>query len=427
MSTIQEGDYLIVSKDGTNYKLKVENINLVEWDCLVVTQNGVDYKLSDVMITAESSDYVVVHRNGVNYRSTVLNLRDYINNIKPWDSHNGGIFHVKNASETITLHNTSSQPSAFTAWDADGTNERTISSFGVGDDIVILCPANATFLFRQNFTGTWDFGQYTNTSKTTSTMSMLEDCREFNGVMGGTWDLRNGDVKSMFSNAHQFNQEIDHFDVYGIQSFDKMFFQARKFDKDISSWDVSLATVFTQMFESALVFNQNIGGWEVGNVLTMLSMFSSARAFNQDIGDWDVSSVGNMLSMFRGAQAFNQDIGDWDVSNNTTMQNMFDNAQAFNQDIGDWDVSSVGNMSSAFQGASSFNKDIGGWDTSSATKMYYMFKNATRFSQDLSEWCVSNLEFYQGSQEPLEFYLNSGLTSPQLPVWGTCPRGEDGN
>lgn len=80
----------------------------------------------------------------------------------------------------------------------------------------------------------------------------------------------------------------------------------------------------------------------------------------------------------------------------TECDDMFSGCQFFNQDISSWDVSAVENMDSMFYGCESFN-------------------------QDLSQWCVSLI-----SESPDSFSEGSALSEENLPVWGTCPRGENG-
>ena len=75
--------------------------------------------------------------------------------------------------------------------------------------------------------------------------------------------------------------------------------------------DLSLVTDMKGMFENASQFNQDIGGWDVSNVEVMRAMFSGAATFNQDISRWDVRKVTNMEDMFEGATAFNQNLGAW--------------------------------------------------------------------------------------------------------------------
>ena len=126
--------------------------------------------------------------------------------------------------------------------------------------------------------------------------------------------------------------------------------------------------------------------------------------------------------MFYDAQVFNDDISGWDISGISEMDHMFRGASIFNQDISGWDTSKITSMSYTFRFAKQFNQDISSWDTSSVTNMSYMFYQAESFNQDLSQWCVTGF-----SSEPTEFDTNALAWTLPKPVWGTCPRNEDGS
>ena len=74
-----------------------------------------------------------------------------------------------------------------------------------------------------------------------------------------------------------------------------------------------------------------------------------------------------------------------------------------------------------FAGCQFFNQDISSWDVSAVESMDSMFYGCESFNQDLSQWCVRLI-----SESPDYFSDDSALTEENLPVWGTCPRGEDG-
>jgi len=238
--------------------------------------------------------------------------------------------------------------------------------------------------FNQDI-GDWDV------SNVTDIYRLFYYAESFNQDIGD-WDVSNVTImSSVFSGAESFNQDIGDWDVSNVTEMYGLFGGASSFNQDIGDWDVSNVTTMLDLFYEASSFNQDIGDWDVSKVTNMYGMFYDTEVFNQDIGDWDVSSVENMNYTFDNAVSFNQDIGDWDVSNVKTMVCMFYFANSFNQDIGDWDVSTVSDMGSLFKGASSFNQDIGDWDVSKVTDMAYMFEFATSFDQDISDWDVSSV------------------------------------
>ena len=229
-------------------------------------------------------------------------------------------------------------------------------------------------------------------------------------------------MSHMCGQDDSFNADVSSWDVSNVTDMSFMFSDASVFNQDISMWDVSNVTNMTYMFDGARKFNQNLSNWNVSKVTDISRMFANAVRFNGDISTWDTSSVTDMYSTFAGASVFNQDLSSWNVSSVVKMSNTFNYADVFNSDISGWDTSSVTDMSAMFANAPVFNQDISSWDTGKVTNLAYMFSSATAFNQDLSQWCVTNI-----AEEPTGFDGNSGLVAEQLPVWGTCPRGEDGS
>ena len=76
----------------------------------------------------------------------------------------------------------------------------------------------------------------------------------------------------------------------------------------IGDWDVSAVTDIRSMFSEASAFNQDLSKWDVSAVTAMGFMFNFASAFNQDLSKWDVSKVTDMENMFLRASAFNHEL-----------------------------------------------------------------------------------------------------------------------
>ena len=89
-----------------------------------------------------------------------------------------------------------------------------------------------------------------------------------------------------------------------------------------------------------------------------------------------------------------------------------------------WDTSNVTDMKQFSFGCTEFNSDISDWDTSNITDMRVMLTSNLNFNQDLSGWCVRYISNSSGWFEDYIGQLN--LQSDYYPVWGTCPRNEDG-
>jgi hypothetical protein len=148
----------------------------------------------------------------------------------------------------------------------------------------------------------------------------------------------------------------------------------------------------TLMFSDALQFNGDLNGWVVSNVITMEGMFSDANTFNRDLNDWDVTSVKNMEFMFGGETHFNGNISSWDVSGVTSMFGMFSGNEGFNQNIGSWDVQSVDNISYMFDGATAFDQNLATWDLSNVLTAENMFTvsgiSIANYDDTLIGWAI---------------------------------------
>ena len=137
------------------------------------------------------------------------------------------------------------------------------------------------------------------------------------------WNTENvTNMRRMFCDAHEFNQDISKWNVSNVTDMAGMFCDAYKFNQDIGKWDVSNVMDINSMFCNAYQFSQNIGKWNVGNAIDMGHMFWNAYTFNQNISMWDVSNATDMNYMFYDAHAFLQNISYWTITNNTSIRSI---------------------------------------------------------------------------------------------------------
>ena len=70
---------------------------------------------------------------------------------------------------------------------------------------------------------------------------------------------------------------------------------------DISNWNTSKITDMRELFMDKENFNENINDWDVSNVTNMKEMFLNANLFNKIFNNWKFSKVTNMSSVLPAA------------------------------------------------------------------------------------------------------------------------------
>ena len=265
-----------------------------EPDLLLINRSGRDYALPATKIEAltDDADLLVVNRDGVDYQVSGKDVKDYLLPSLPWVGHDGGIWHVRNATITVNLTN-----GPYAAYKVDGTSIGGITQFGPGDDIVFLTTNDASLLFQMNFSANWEFGEITDTSKVT-------------------------DMSGMFIYDLNMTQDISGWDTSNVTNMSRMFYHKVGYLQDINRWDVSNVKDMSSTFENCVYLGE-LNNWDVSNVTNMESMWNLSSS-NPDIRGWDVSNVTNMDRMFKQAYDFNRDLSNWCVTNITSQPNEFD-------------------------------------------------------------------------------------------------------
>ena len=131
----------------------------------------------------------------------------------------------------------------------------------------------------------------------------------------------------------------------------------------IRFWNTSRITDLRGIFANQINFNEDISQWNVSNVRNMQGLFFRASSFNCNISGWNVSKVENMSNMFNGAIEFNCDISNWDVSNVRQMNCLFYRARKFNCNLNNWNIRNLKSIDDMFFGAISFDcENIQQWN-----------------------------------------------------------------
>ena len=126
---------------------------------------------------------------------------------------------------------------------------------------------------------------------------------------------------------------------------------------NINFWNTINIIDMKDIFYNKIDFNDDISDWNTSNVVSMICMFANAKNFNQPIGNWNIINVINIDGMFFDATNFNQSIENWNIINVIDMGHMFRNAKNFNKPLNNWNINNVKNMEMMFYNANNFNRD----------------------------------------------------------------------
>lgn len=198
------------------------------WFC--VQRNGVNYRVlgRDMHDKLQNGDRFVVWRAGTPFSWRWAQFENVWEEQDAW-------FHLKNLTAEVFLY-PRDQPNT-QMWDLDGNP---VDRLLPGGEYIVggVNDNNQRISFEGN-SGTWDFGDKSDSHLLKSGNRMFADCPNFNGdvsVLDGTpWT----DVREMFRNASSFNQDISNWNVSGVNNgneFSFIFNGAASFNQNVSSW-----------------------------------------------------------------------------------------------------------------------------------------------------------------------------------------------
>ena len=91
----------------------------------------------------------------------------------------------------------------------------------------------------------------------------------------------------------------------------------------MSDWDVSEITDMKGLFKDAYDFNEDLSQWDTSKCTNMSDMFLGCTKFNSDLSRWDTSKCKSMVWMFGECSSLSCDLRNWNVSQCKDMSYMF--------------------------------------------------------------------------------------------------------
>jgi surface protein len=191
----------------------------------------------------------------------------------------------------------------------------------------------------------------------------------------------------------------------------------------IGTWDVSNVEDMKELFKDAIDFDENISKWDTSKVTDMSYMFSGATSFNHPL-DWNTKNVINMSYMFHNATTFNQTI-DFDVycEDNGKLRGGSDFPEGWTSPGGwnRWNERGL-DMRHMFDGASNFTRILGGPDHQ-RWKVWQDLTNGG--SHRMSQFCrkLNMGNMFKGTKKPTQNYIKderNGLDRDNL-ICDSCP------
>ena len=316
--------------------------------------------------------------------------------ITTWKTNNSG----SSNNKSITIPTQGNGYNYDIDWNNDGIYEQTgvtnsvTHNFGTAGTYTIRIKGNFP---RIRFAGGGDAKKILTvnqwgTGKWKSMKKAFEGCVNLTIQATDAPDLSEAtSMHSMFADAHNINQDINHWNTANITNMAFLFKNAKQFNKPLNNWNTAKVTNMKGLFRKAIAFNQNINNWNTSLVNNMQALFFKATQFNQPLNNWDTRKVTTMKSMFQGASSFNQPLINWTTTKVENMASMFLNAQVFNRNINNWNTTNVTTMAKMFQKATVFNQNLNLWNTQKVTNMNSMFLQAKDFNQNLSSWNVEQV------------------------------------
>ena len=196
-----------------------------------VHRSGVTYKVSgaDIQDKCEEGDIFYVQRGDTVYQWPRKSVD------KPWQTQEFW-FHIKNLTEEVFVY--PRDQSMTSMWDKD--TEEKVTQLLPGKEYILngYNDLGRTIRFEGN-SGTWDFGELTDTTLLTKGSRLFADCPNFNGDVSvfNQADWKN--IDEMFANCSSFNQDISDWDIthiYNEFEIKDFLLNAVAFTGDLSSW-----------------------------------------------------------------------------------------------------------------------------------------------------------------------------------------------
>lgn len=197
-------------------------------------------------------------------------------------------------------------------------------------------------------------------------------------------------ISAMMLNCALYNGSLPNVDAPLLQDMSFAWYNCLAFvGRGLNTWtNATNITTLESTWEGSAVFNTSVNNLGVSNCTTLKRTWYNCFTYNKAIPSWNTSNVTTMSHTWSDCNAHNQPLNHLDTSNVTNMDSVLYHNFVYNKPLSNWDLTGVTTAISAFEGMNMFDQDISSWSTPALIYANFLF-----FQCYVLNSAITNLDF----------------------------------